>query len=694
MADCSAVAFCEPYDPRFQLPDGTALSCDDATDDPFRYRTPSNFGAVSVPGNEERFNAAKHEILAIRVNPSTGLTSEQRTELQNFQDNVTKFTSRGGSYYVAPLLNSTLEIQAPFKIHFYKGDVLIPVCHQGWNRSQVYFLALQATAKHCGMEETVCISRAHGAESGFDPYQRYARVSEDNWFEYHADVILPRTAPGEWLHQNFYDVFGVDKTNRIGAECASSKQLNPFEDGSHNDWAKISRDRTALRKQMNSILFDAKNLKRHRRTASGKIIFFCFMRAGDIMLRRLLEMSADCSDICIVALPWGDSLPQAGGADNIEKYFQTHGVRTDRDFLSKRHHVLMFQMYCSTLSGMNRERTGGDGIVVRPSPSGGAGTGMVPSAAAAAATPSVTAGIVVSFSREARHAYDDILATDILQTLELMDRGLSTALSKIKYPCDEEAVPADAFYYFLPNGLKVWYNTFAYHMEQAESAARGTDRDYFKTRLNCVNRTICRYIDENFTPVVIGHVGRGTKSFTFKQVATSVPYYGTDLYEFLTHKSGYASIVLQSNGRHINLEHKAIVSATFLNLMVFMQPISDAVAADISRIRDAAMELEGKLYGVYDLTYPTTVLMAQLGNFIHDLKSNMIIPSKYELMYTDPVSSKSKMAEYETQYYGFIYDPLATFTLKNPTQGGFIQLAMDNIFKPVLAVSMGGRRQR
>jgi hypothetical protein len=688
MADCSTVPFCEPYDTRLNIPEGTALGCDDATDDPFHHRILSNFGAVSVTGNEERFNAAKNDMLGIRAHPRTGLTSEQRTELQNFQDNVAKFTGRGGSYYVAPLLKSTFEAEAPFKIHFYKGDVLLPVCHQGINRSQIYFLALQATAKQCGMEETVCISRVHGAESGLDPYQRYAGVTNENWFQYHADVILPRTAPGEWLHQNFYGVFGVDKTKRIGEECAADKQINPLEDGSDDNWSKISRDRTALRQQMDRILFDTKTLKRYRRTASGKVIFFCFMRAGDIMLRRLLEVSADCTDICIVALPWGDSLPQAGGSADIEKYFQTHGVVKDRDFLSKRHHVSMFQLYCSTLSGMRRERTGGDGIVVRPPPSGGAGAGPMETAAAR----STTAGIVVSFTREARYAYDDILATDILQTLEDMDRGLSTALSKIKYPCDEETVSADAFYYFLPHGLKVWYNTFAYHMEQAEAAARGTDKHYFKTRLNCVKRTISRYIDANSTPIIIGKKVRGTGSYTFKLVSTPVPYYGTDLYEFLTHASGSISFLLESNESYLNLQQEPIAPAKFSNLQVYLQPVTAEMAEDISRIRDAVMEVEANLYGVYDSTYPTTVVMAHLGNFIQDLKSNIIIPSKYELFYTDPVSSRQKMAEYETQYYGFMYDPLVLFASKNRKQGEFIKLAMENIFKPVVSASLGGRR--
>ena len=182
--------------------------------------------------------------------------------------------------------------------------------------------------------------------------------------------------------------------------------------------------------------------------------------------------------------------------------------------------------------------------------------------------------------------------------------------------------------------------------------------------------------------------------YTFKQMSTPVPYYGTDLYEFLAHASGSVSFLLESNESYFNLQHEAIAPAKFSNLQVFLQPVTAEMAEDISRIRDAAMEVEANLYGVYDSTYPTTVVMAHLGNFIQDLKSNIIIPSKYELFYTDPVSSRHKLAEYETQYYGFIYDPLVLFTSKNRNQGALIKLAMDNIFKPVLAASLGGRRQR
>ena len=204
MADCTSVPFCQPYDPSFRLPEGTRLNCDDAGPDPFRHHVPENFGGIAVLGNEERFNAAKLDILGIR---RPVLTLQDHAEVSNLETNIYDFVSRGGSYYVAPLLTSDFEAKEPFKIHFYKGDVLIPVCHQGMNRSQVMYLALQATAKRCGIERDVCISRVHGAETGFDPYQRWTGVNDDNATEYMADIFLPRTAPGEWLHENFFNVF-------------------------------------------------------------------------------------------------------------------------------------------------------------------------------------------------------------------------------------------------------------------------------------------------------------------------------------------------------------------------------------------------------------------------------------------------------------------------------------------------------
>lgn len=43
----------------------------------------------------------------------------------------------------------------------------------------------------------VCVP--HGAESGFDPYQGYRDLTEDNVYTYIHGRLLPRSTPGEWV---------------------------------------------------------------------------------------------------------------------------------------------------------------------------------------------------------------------------------------------------------------------------------------------------------------------------------------------------------------------------------------------------------------------------------------------------------------------------------------------------------------
>lgn len=271
---------------------------------------------------------------------------------------IDDFVHLGGQYYVAPVLDETLinnGFQSPvitdngFRVHILPGDVVIPVCHEGVNRSQVLFLALQAFKKRCGVNFT--IARPHGAESGFDPYQAYKNIDGENVYGYLQGVMLPRGSEGEWLHDNFYNLFGTEKSKRVG-DLGTSHFLNPVE----NNWtpemfAKVSAARTEQRLVMNSLLFSPTTLRNRLANKSyNKVIFFCFCRASSIVLQRILDQREMCKNICIVALPWGDDISRAGGQNELDAIKKATNITVDRDTVSRWRQEHVFRMYSTILA--------------------------------------------------------------------------------------------------------------------------------------------------------------------------------------------------------------------------------------------------------------------------------------------------------------------------------------------------------
>ena len=57
-----------------------------------------------------------------------------------------------------------------FTVHIRPEDFVIPVCHEGMNRSQILYLVFQARKQGYTLPglERVCVP--HGADSGFDPH--------------------------------------------------------------------------------------------------------------------------------------------------------------------------------------------------------------------------------------------------------------------------------------------------------------------------------------------------------------------------------------------------------------------------------------------------------------------------------------------------------------------------------------------
>jgi hypothetical protein len=357
--------------PTFTWPDVSSIPCRDMLPDPFRPTpTPArtddvgNCNPVGFQTNKYRLEVAA-ETLGFKESGETEAHGQRKAT-----DEVAAFVRKGGQYYVTPMLDETVVnkmgfgtpvIQdGGFLIHLAPGDVVIPVCHEGMNRSQILYLALHALKKRCNVEP-LTIGRPHGAESGFDPYQAYADLDGENVFGYINGVMLPRGSPGEWLHDCFFKTFHVEKSLRVGDTGISNAGLNPDEnDPSLDMFRRLTRRRQQQRQLMNQLLFSPDNLRaRLTDRARNKVIFFCFCRAASIVLRRIVEQRQSCANICIVALPWADNISRAGGRDELETITRASGIQMDRDTVSIWRHEHAFQLYSSFLRALEGDSSAG-----------------------------------------------------------------------------------------------------------------------------------------------------------------------------------------------------------------------------------------------------------------------------------------------------------------------------------------------
>jgi hypothetical protein len=270
----------------------------------------------------------------------------------DFESLISQFISQGGEYIISPLIEEVRTLKN-FEIHIRPDDLVIPICHEGMNRSQVMYLVANALKSQIKCEKNV--SMPHGAESGFDPHSAFTGLDGDNWYGYIHGNIIPFNPSNmsDWLTKCFYQKFGVDKSRRIGqTECETAGLvLNPTdEDYSETSFAKVSHDRTMQRKIMDNLLYDSDKLKSCTGT-SGRVVVLAFCRASIIFLKRLLEVSGnkDLSNIVIVSLPYPDEISRAGGKTECAKYKEVTGIDISRDALNQIRLEEVFDFYASIL---------------------------------------------------------------------------------------------------------------------------------------------------------------------------------------------------------------------------------------------------------------------------------------------------------------------------------------------------------
>jgi len=274
------------------------------------------------------------------------LTQPDPEEEEEMRGNYNAFYMAGGRVIEAPeeevVAAAVAAGQTPnWSIGIHPGDFLVPVCHQGMNRSQIMRLALTGAVgelrRRTGAvspprsSDTPWVSRAHGAVSGCDAHSAYQNLDEMNFFGYlfdEGDIFQPGydafadTDPQQGpLQRGFVQTFGEGKKPRIGEEMSRPLKLNPdSEYTAASEFQGIGTDREHTHHWFNKWVFAP--LERILEESPGqpdapvdqltlpppdakRRIFFAFARAAPGIIDRLLEAHGSHNSV-VVSLPYDD----------------------------------------------------------------------------------------------------------------------------------------------------------------------------------------------------------------------------------------------------------------------------------------------------------------------------------------------------------------------------------------------------
>lgn len=285
-------------------------------------------------------------------------------ESWDIKPDVKHFTTNGGTFVVSPLYETVKEFNH-FQVHIRPEDLVIPMCHEGMNRSQIMYLVQQSLKSRFddriepAVENTDTavnfphrmVTLPHGACSGFDPYQGYSDLNAENCYKYihgKIPVLSEAASMGDWIHANFHKSFGLEKARRIGQTYNEVEdiRLNPSDSIYAQEFTRLAESRQKQRKFMDGQLYDPQVLQSYA-GRGGRVVVICFCRSASIFLRRLLEVSGhkDMSNIVIISLPYPDNISRAGGRSEIEEYVKRTGNLISRDELSVQRHIEEFTFY-------------------------------------------------------------------------------------------------------------------------------------------------------------------------------------------------------------------------------------------------------------------------------------------------------------------------------------------------------------
>ena len=262
-----------------------------------------------------------------------------------------------------------------WSVGIHPGDFLVPVCHQGMNRSQVMRLALTGVVSELDRQlgqtpqssATPWVSRAHGAVSGCDAHSAYRHLNEENFYSYlfdEGDMFVPGYDPfaddnpqqGP-LQRGFVQTFGEHKQPRIGEEMARPLKLNPTSEyTTPREFQDIGANREKTHMWFNQWVFAPIEsiLGEHLGQPDAPVdqltlppdgtkrrIFFAFARAVPGIIERLLEARGAHNSV-VVSLQYDDLM-------NHELRHCAGKTQDELEAKMREVHLKAYNMYTSLL---------------------------------------------------------------------------------------------------------------------------------------------------------------------------------------------------------------------------------------------------------------------------------------------------------------------------------------------------------
>ena len=241
------------------------------------------------------------------------------------------FEAGGGTVVYMPNLETAQAHWQQQQVWITPQDLVIPVCHEGMNRSQALYMALVGLLRHAGVADAdMHVACPHGVYGGFYPRVVPPVLDEDNWYLYDHSVIHN----DDELGRAYRAYFGRDKQPRIGEAAVRAAGLSvipagsPYEYTTPEQFEQLRQERLRVQQVVGPLLFSVPTLRANA-GPGGRIIIFGFMGAAASYMNSLLERAGAAvgpdtfRDVVVVAIPFIDYIAMGGlSADSM---LETYG---------------------------------------------------------------------------------------------------------------------------------------------------------------------------------------------------------------------------------------------------------------------------------------------------------------------------------------------------------------------------------
>jgi hypothetical protein len=238
-----------------------------------------------------------------------GILPEVKAKLNNNHENINFFTNKDGIILYVDYEN----INTFKKFFITKNDLVVPICHEGQNRSQVLYLVLNCIKSLLTTDnKKYKVTYPHGANGGFDPFIAYENLNSDNWIEFmggnHINDIRMEIFD-DARYRTFIQAFGIPKSIKLGeTECKDDLTPPTLEEGNIEVYSEVSKKRSEQRLIMNNLLFNVPNLLAQK-GEKGFVYLFSLGESYKIILNRLRENgNTNFDKIIIVILNFNDPI--------------------------------------------------------------------------------------------------------------------------------------------------------------------------------------------------------------------------------------------------------------------------------------------------------------------------------------------------------------------------------------------------